>query len=579
MARTPLIPLNGTEDQRQACVAEDLIDHNELNATTDQFRLFLGDIPVTSVWHGVVTLDEMLDLFNTEDRGCFPGDMCVCSNTNTLYLCIARVGLDLADWQALITVSTDVTLGGGSGGPSDALVPTQKAVKAYADIYAGEILGMLSPVQSGVAVLNQGDTSASIIFSSAFATVPVVEIQVQRPSGSDDTVPDWDAIEIGVNGFTARGQPIPSDGYVLHWFAIGTGIGSVGGSGGTVTGFSAGNLSPFFTTSVGAPTTTPVLFFSLNTVAANKVLAGPVSGADAIWAARALVAADIPALSYAPSALTSAHLFVGNVSNVATDVAMTGDISITNAGVTAIGANKVTLAMMATIANNTVLGNISGGAAVPSALTVPILSGLVIAAASDSRFYIYVDKTTTTDVLRRGCYSQIRVDTTAGAITQRQVGIYGKSYFSAGSNAATELDGTIGEVQANTPATLAAAYGIQGLVSALAASSVITKAYGLYSLIYTEDGGSIGTGYGLYIDSAGGARPTTSWGIYQVDTGSPNYFGGNITTAGSLTTGAPAGGTAGAWKMGIWVNTPTVATGYIQVDVGGTLYEIPAKVH
>lgn len=33
--------------------------------------------------------------------------------------------------------------------------------------------------------------------------------------------------------------------------------------------------------------------------------------------------------------LTSAHILVGNVSNVATDVAMTGDISITNAGVTA----------------------------------------------------------------------------------------------------------------------------------------------------------------------------------------------------------------------------------------------------
>jgi hypothetical protein len=80
-------------------------------------------------------------------------------------------------------------------------------------------------------------------------------------------------------------------------------------------------------------------------------------------------AGDFPALPYAPATLTSAYLFVGNVSNVATGVAMTGDISITNAGLTAIGANKVTLAMMATIANNTVLGNISGGAAVPSALT------------------------------------------------------------------------------------------------------------------------------------------------------------------------------------------------------------------
>ncbi len=39
--------------------------------------------------------------------------------------------------------------------------------------------------------------------------------------------------------------------------------------------------------------------------------------------------------------LASAHIFVGNGSGVATDVAMSGDVTITNAGVTAIGANKV----------------------------------------------------------------------------------------------------------------------------------------------------------------------------------------------------------------------------------------------
>lgn len=38
--------------------------------------------------------------------------------------------------------------------------------------------------------------------------------------------------------------------------------------------------------------------------------------------------------TFASSTLTSAHIFVGNGSNVATDVAMSGDISITNAGVT-----------------------------------------------------------------------------------------------------------------------------------------------------------------------------------------------------------------------------------------------------
>lgn len=40
--------------------------------------------------------------------------------------------------------------------------------------------------------------------------------------------------------------------------------------------------------------------------------------------------------STAGGTLTSAHILVGNGSNVATDVAVTGDVTITNAGVTAI---------------------------------------------------------------------------------------------------------------------------------------------------------------------------------------------------------------------------------------------------
>lgn len=40
-------------------------------------------------------------------------------------------------------------------------------------------------------------------------------------------------------------------------------------------------------------------------------------------------------------ALTSGHIFVGNASNIAADVAMTGDITINNAGVTAIAAGVI----------------------------------------------------------------------------------------------------------------------------------------------------------------------------------------------------------------------------------------------
>lgn len=66
---------------------------------------------------------------------------------------------------------------------------------------------------------------------------------------------------------------------------------------GTVTNFSAGNLSPLFTTSVATPTTTPVLSFTLNTQTANTIFAGPTTGAAATPTFRSLVSADIPTLT------------------------------------------------------------------------------------------------------------------------------------------------------------------------------------------------------------------------------------------------------------------------------------------
>lgn len=71
------------------------------------------------------------------------------------------------------------------------------------------------------------------------------------------------------------------------WIEIGTGTG-------TVTSFSAGNLSPLFTTSVATATTTPALTFSLSNAAQNSVFAGPSSGGTGAPSFRALVQADIP---------------------------------------------------------------------------------------------------------------------------------------------------------------------------------------------------------------------------------------------------------------------------------------------
>jgi len=80
-----------------------------------------------------------------------------------------------------------------------------------------------------------------------------------------------------------------------------TGWTLVGGGGGTgtVTNFTAGNLSPLFNASVATPTTTPALTFAQIAQSANQVFAGPSTGAAANPTFRALVAADL-ALAAAP---------------------------------------------------------------------------------------------------------------------------------------------------------------------------------------------------------------------------------------------------------------------------------------
>lgn len=70
---------------------------------------------------------------------------------------------------------------------------------------------------------------------------------------------------------------------------------SSGGGSGTVTTFSAGNLSPLFASSVANATTTPALTFTLSTQVQKTFFAGPASGADAAPTFRALVAGDLPA--------------------------------------------------------------------------------------------------------------------------------------------------------------------------------------------------------------------------------------------------------------------------------------------
>jgi hypothetical protein len=108
---------------------------------------------------------------------------------------------------------------------------------------------------------------------------------------------------------------VPSSGQVLSYNGTNWVNGSASGSG-TVTDFSAGNLSPLFTSSVATSTSTPALTFALSTQSANRVFAGPSTGSAAAPTFRALVAADIPDLS--ATYQTSLGFTAENITNKAT---------------------------------------------------------------------------------------------------------------------------------------------------------------------------------------------------------------------------------------------------------------------
>jgi len=86
------------------------------------------------------------------------------------------------------------------------------------------------------------------------------------------------------------------------------------------------DLSAHIADTSAAHAASAVSFFPTGTIAATDV-----------QAAIAEVSSDVTALG----ALQSSHLFVGNASNAAADVAVTGDIAITNAGVTSIATGVI----------------------------------------------------------------------------------------------------------------------------------------------------------------------------------------------------------------------------------------------
>ena len=88
---------------------------------------------------------------------------------------------------------------------------------------------------------------------------------------------------------------------------------------------------------------------------------------------------------------------------------------------------------------------------------------------------------------------------------------------------------------------------------------------------------STGSSYDFTVFSAAGQS------ILLVPTGTRNVsFSGTLTTIGNITSGAaittsaPVGG-AGLWELGVYSSTAPSATGYVTIEIGGTVYKLLAS--
>jgi hypothetical protein len=125
-------------------------------------------------------------------------------------------------------------------------------------------------------------------------------------------------------------QPFTTVPIALYALNSGSGGGS---STTTLTGDVIGSGSGSFTTALAPSGVTPGVYGSATEI--------PTITVDAKGRITSATTTPIAGTSPIGSALNNGNIIIGDVSNVATAVPVTGDISITNAGVTAIGSGKV----------------------------------------------------------------------------------------------------------------------------------------------------------------------------------------------------------------------------------------------
>lgn len=200
------------------------------------------------------------------------------------------------------------------------------------------------------------------------------------------------------------------------------------------------------------------------------------------------------------AALTSTNILVGSAGNVATSVAVTGDVTIGNTGVTAIGANKVVNSMLAQMAQSTIKGRAaSSGTGDPVDLTATQATALLNAMVGDSG--------------SGGTKGLVPAPASGDAAAGKFLKADGTWVAPSGAgdvvgpasstnNGFAKFDGTTGKLLKNSAATIAISDGGTGQVTKAAAFDALSPMTTGGDVIY---GGASGTGTALANGTTGQA--------------------------------------------------------------------------
>lgn len=303
-------------------------------------------------------------------------------------------------------------------------------------------------------------------------------------------------------------------------FAAYTSETHIGANGSSQGNYSLHNWSNLYNS--GLVNTTQLLATSLTAnkaiyADASKILvSSTTSGTELGYVTGVTSAIQTQLNSKQSTTLTNAHILVGNGSNVATDVAVTGDVTISNTGVTAIGTGKVTSTM--------------------------ILDGTILNAdvnASAAIAYSKLAAMTSANILLGSSGNVPTVTAVTGDVTISNTGV---TAIGTGKVTSTMiLDGTILNADVNASAAidyskLAALTGdvtISGNVSAIGSGKVTSTMILDGTILNADINASAAIAFSKMAALTAGKVPYSD-GSGFLTTSSFNYDGSNLAVGGTI---------------------------------------------